>query len=183
MADHLGFKVQRLKGDQCRLLMPNVEVSDTLTNIEFTDTLANIEASLRKAAEEELIPTGGRKNPDRLGSRTGGVIGATTGPGAGLGSSRGNPGKQQSAFYSYPRFKRSNLISCQSALHQEGSRNGLNPSPVLHNKFSRLLSAPFKVLCLVFPTDSIDEFFGSVFVACCNLRRTLRRCVVAATVD
>jgi hypothetical protein len=61
MADHLGFKVQRLKGDQCRLLMPNVEVSDILTNIEFTDTLANIEASLRKAAEEELIPTGGRK--------------------------------------------------------------------------------------------------------------------------
>jgi hypothetical protein len=41
--------------------MPNVQVGDTLPNIEFTDTLTNIEASLRKAAEEELIPTGGRK--------------------------------------------------------------------------------------------------------------------------
>jgi len=29
MADHLGFKIQRLKGDQCLLLMPNVEVNDT----------------------------------------------------------------------------------------------------------------------------------------------------------
>jgi hypothetical protein len=52
MADHLGFKVQRLKGDQCRLLMPNVEIKSTLTNIELTDTLTNIEAWLGKAAEE-----------------------------------------------------------------------------------------------------------------------------------
>ena len=29
LADHLGFKIQRLKGDQCLLLMPNVEVNDT----------------------------------------------------------------------------------------------------------------------------------------------------------
>ena len=39
MADHLSFKVQRLKADQCRLLMPNVGVNDTLTEIEFTDSL------------------------------------------------------------------------------------------------------------------------------------------------
>jgi hypothetical protein len=52
MANHLGFTVQRLKGDQCRLLMPNVEVKDTLTNIELTDSLTNIEAWLRDAAEE-----------------------------------------------------------------------------------------------------------------------------------
>ena len=62
MADHLGFKVQRLKGDHCRLLMPNVEVSDIVANIEFTDTLTNIEVSLRKAAEEELITTGVKKS-------------------------------------------------------------------------------------------------------------------------
>jgi hypothetical protein len=61
MADHLGFKIQRLKGDQCRLLMPNIEVKDTLTNIELTDTLPNIEAWLREAAEEDLVPSGGRK--------------------------------------------------------------------------------------------------------------------------
>jgi hypothetical protein len=53
MADHLGFKVQRLKGDECRLLMPNVEVTDTLVNIELTDTLTNIENCLRQAAEEK----------------------------------------------------------------------------------------------------------------------------------
>jgi hypothetical protein len=58
MADHLGFKVQRLKADQCRLLMPNVEVNDTLTEIELTDTLTNIEALLREAAEEKLFPSG-----------------------------------------------------------------------------------------------------------------------------
>ena len=29
LADHLGFKVQRLKGDECQLLMPNVEGNDT----------------------------------------------------------------------------------------------------------------------------------------------------------
>ena len=58
MADHLGFKVQRLKADQCRLLMPNVEVNDTLTEIELTDTLNNIEALLREAAEEKLFPSG-----------------------------------------------------------------------------------------------------------------------------
>jgi hypothetical protein len=58
MADHLGFKIQRLKADQCRLLMPNVEVNDTLTNIEVTDTLTNIEALLREAAEEKLFPSG-----------------------------------------------------------------------------------------------------------------------------
>jgi hypothetical protein len=54
MADHLGFKVQRLKADQCRLLMPNVEVNDTHTDIELTDTLTDIEALLREAAEEKL---------------------------------------------------------------------------------------------------------------------------------
>jgi hypothetical protein len=61
MADHLGFKVQRLKGEQCNLLMPNVEVNGTLVNIELTDTLTNIEAFLRKAAEENPVPSGGRK--------------------------------------------------------------------------------------------------------------------------
>jgi hypothetical protein len=28
MADHLGFKVHRLKSNQCRLLMPNVEAKE-----------------------------------------------------------------------------------------------------------------------------------------------------------
>ena len=56
MADHLGFKVQRLKVDQCRLLMPNVVVNDTLTEIELTDNLTNIEALLREAAEENCFP-------------------------------------------------------------------------------------------------------------------------------
>jgi hypothetical protein len=56
MADHLGFKVQRLKVDQCRLLMPNVVVNDTLTEIELTDTLTNIEALLHEAAEENCFP-------------------------------------------------------------------------------------------------------------------------------
>ena len=60
MADHLGFKVQRLKADQCRLLMPNVEVTDTLVNIELTDTLTNIENCLRQAVEEKK-PSRGRK--------------------------------------------------------------------------------------------------------------------------
>ena len=55
MADHLDFKVQRLKADQCRLLMPNVEVNDTFINIELTDTLINIESLLREAAEEKLF--------------------------------------------------------------------------------------------------------------------------------
>jgi hypothetical protein len=58
MADHLGFKVQRLKGDQCRMLMPNVKVKETLTNIELTDTLTNIEAWLRRSAEENSLPPG-----------------------------------------------------------------------------------------------------------------------------
>jgi len=58
MADHLGFKVQRLKVDQCRLLMQNVEVKDTFTDIELTDTLTNIEAWLRKATEENLDLSG-----------------------------------------------------------------------------------------------------------------------------
>ena len=61
MADHLGFEVQRTKGDQCRLVMPNVEVKATLINIELTDTLTNIEDWLRKAAEENLVPSAGRK--------------------------------------------------------------------------------------------------------------------------
>jgi hypothetical protein len=61
MADHLGFKVQRLKDDQCRLLMSNVEVNDTLVNIELTDSITNIEALLRKDAEETPVPRGGRK--------------------------------------------------------------------------------------------------------------------------
>ena len=61
MADHLGFKVQRLKADQCRLLMPNVEVDDTLTDIELTDTLTNIEVLLREAAEEKLFARGQEK--------------------------------------------------------------------------------------------------------------------------
>jgi hypothetical protein len=61
LADHLGFKVQRLKGDQCRLLMPNVEANDTFINIELTDTLTNIEALLREAAEENCS-LGGRKS-------------------------------------------------------------------------------------------------------------------------
>ena len=52
MADHLDFKVQRLKADQCRLFMPNVEVNDTLTNIE---------ALLREAAEEKLFARGQEK--------------------------------------------------------------------------------------------------------------------------
>jgi hypothetical protein len=60
MADDLGFKVERLKGDKCRLLMPNVEVTDTLVNIELTDTLTNIENCLRQAVEEKK-PSGGRK--------------------------------------------------------------------------------------------------------------------------
>jgi hypothetical protein len=59
MADHLGFKVQRLKADQCPLLMPNVEVDDTLTDIELADTLTNIEALLRETTEEKLFPSGG----------------------------------------------------------------------------------------------------------------------------
>ena len=61
MADHLGFKVQRLKGDQCLLLMPNVEVNNTLMNIELTGTLTTIEDWLRKATEENPVPSGGRK--------------------------------------------------------------------------------------------------------------------------
>jgi hypothetical protein len=61
MADHLGFKVQRLKADQCRLLMPNVEVNDTLTDIEITDTMTNIEALLLEAAEENCSPRGAAK--------------------------------------------------------------------------------------------------------------------------
>ena len=61
LADHLGFKVQRLKGDQGRLLMPNVEVSDTFINIELTDTLTNIESLLREADEEKLFARGQEK--------------------------------------------------------------------------------------------------------------------------
>jgi hypothetical protein len=58
MADHLGFKVRRLKGDQCQLLMPNVEVKGTLTDVELTGTLSNIEDWLRKAAEENPVSRG-----------------------------------------------------------------------------------------------------------------------------
>ena len=61
LADHLGFKVQRLKGDQCRLLMPNVESNDTFINIELTDTLTNIEALLCEATEEKLFARGQEK--------------------------------------------------------------------------------------------------------------------------
>jgi hypothetical protein len=49
MADHLGYEVQRLKGDQCRLFMPNVEVNDTLVDIELTDTLTSIEGWLQQS--------------------------------------------------------------------------------------------------------------------------------------
>jgi len=63
MADHLGFKVQRLKTDQCRLFMANVEVKDILTNTDLTDNLANIEALLREAVEErDGIPEGRKKS-------------------------------------------------------------------------------------------------------------------------
>ena len=58
LAAHLGFKVQRLKGDQCWLLMPNVEVSDTFINIELTDTLINIESLLREADEKNCSLVG-----------------------------------------------------------------------------------------------------------------------------
>jgi hypothetical protein len=61
MADHLGFKVQRLKDDQCRLLMSNVEVNDTVMNIELTDSITNIEALLREDVEQTPVPSGGRK--------------------------------------------------------------------------------------------------------------------------
>ncbi len=61
LADHLGFKVQRLKGDQCQLFMPNVEANDTFINIELTDTLTSIEALLREAAEEKLFARGQEK--------------------------------------------------------------------------------------------------------------------------
>jgi hypothetical protein len=61
MADHLGFKVQRLKGDRCQLLMPNVEANDTFINIELSDTFTNIEALLREAAEEKLFARGQEK--------------------------------------------------------------------------------------------------------------------------
>jgi hypothetical protein len=50
-----------LKADQCRLLMPNVEVNDTLTDIEITDTMTNIEALLLEAAEENCSPRGAAK--------------------------------------------------------------------------------------------------------------------------
>jgi len=61
MADHLGFKVERLKADQCRLFMANVEVEDILTSIDLTDNLANIEALLREAVEERDGTPKGRK--------------------------------------------------------------------------------------------------------------------------
>ena len=61
MADHLGFKVERLKADQCRLFMANVEVEDILTSIDLTDNLANIEALLREAVEERDGTPEGRK--------------------------------------------------------------------------------------------------------------------------
>ena len=54
MADYLGFKVQRLKGDQCQLLMPNVKVHEIIIDIEFTDSLTNIQASLHEAVEEVI---------------------------------------------------------------------------------------------------------------------------------
>ena len=58
LADHLGFKVQRLKGDRCQLLMPNVEANDTFINIELTDTLTNIEALLCEADEKNCSLVG-----------------------------------------------------------------------------------------------------------------------------
>jgi hypothetical protein len=54
MAAHLGFKVQRLKGDQCRLLIPDVKANEIFTDIEFTDNLTNIEVSLREAVKEAI---------------------------------------------------------------------------------------------------------------------------------
>jgi hypothetical protein len=54
MADHLGFEVQRLKGDQRRLLIPNVKAINILASVEFTDSLSNIEFSLREAVEEAI---------------------------------------------------------------------------------------------------------------------------------
>ena len=54
MADHLGFEVQRLKGDKCRLLIPNVKAVNILASVEFTDSLTNIESSLREAAAEAI---------------------------------------------------------------------------------------------------------------------------------
>jgi hypothetical protein len=61
MADHLGYKVERLKGDHCRLLMPNVEVQhsevqQSIVDIELTDTFAQIEDWLREAIEENKAP-------------------------------------------------------------------------------------------------------------------------------
>ena len=64
LADHLGFKVQRLKGDQCWLLMPNVEVSDTFINIELTDTLTNIEVFVARGRREKLF-VGGQEKLER----------------------------------------------------------------------------------------------------------------------
>jgi hypothetical protein len=63
MANHLGFKVQRLKGDQCRLFMSHVDINDTLTDIELTDTLTGIEGWLRHAAADENRGEG--RNPDQ----------------------------------------------------------------------------------------------------------------------
>ena len=61
MADHLGFEVQRLKGDKCRLLIPDVKAVNILASVEFTDSLTNIEALLREAAEEKLFARGQEK--------------------------------------------------------------------------------------------------------------------------
>jgi len=54
MADHLGFKVQRLRGDRCQLLMPRIKADDIIMDIEFTDSLTNIQLSLRQAVEEVI---------------------------------------------------------------------------------------------------------------------------------
>jgi hypothetical protein len=73
MADYLGFKVQRLKGDQCRLLMPNVKAHDIIIDIEFTDSLTDIEVSLREAVEEVIDQRFKRQiNPEKTKGAGGG---------------------------------------------------------------------------------------------------------------
>ena len=66
MAEYLGFKVQRLKDDQCKLLMSNVQANNILLNIEFTDNLTNIEVWLRDAVEEAIDQRFNRRmNPEK----------------------------------------------------------------------------------------------------------------------
>jgi hypothetical protein len=54
MADYLSFEVQRLKRDQCRLLMPNIKAKNILASVELTDSLTNIEFLLHEAVEEAI---------------------------------------------------------------------------------------------------------------------------------